>query len=616
MKRKIIALIFMLALSTSFVACGDKDDEKDEKSFDKKDRSKKEETVASDIDESDITIVDDITDDSVYALEPYSYYADEYKIIFLDSNSNILAVKDKKNDGTYRTTIAFDGYKEYYYLYNGYNDYELRVYDYDTDEDAFIANVNYYPYGKVYDGDFYLICDEYSEGADGNPYNTYVEYKCENNANEYELVSLLDVPALNDISFGAYELRYSYYGNIIFLPNESFDKYGYVVTKKDDSIYLFDRDGNIINNFEAPNMYAQITAYDENYIVMSYRDDKYDNCISYYDLNTNNNTVIKSGNIEFIAYNNGKVYIKEIQDENSKIHDNNILECDIKSGNEREIVSCHIVPGMTDLMEPGSAGFKIINEDIYILTCDDKSVFWEKVVDDGDIVSEEIGDAIYYSPIANYGTVECSDIAVECPYCGEIATKSYYEYLHFDLDYPATDIINSKLSEVVNRDANAEYEEIAKEDCEWLHDGDYVMRNEEEEIIKSVTILDDKYLCITSGYYQYWAGAAHGIYGLGTQIYDLETGDSLTNADILNCSPERFKEAAAESAKNSYGEYEAVSEFESADYLYDLVYETVSLENSTVIYYEDYCEVYVGVYEIASYAAGSFTFRIEYSDLQ
>lgn len=128
------------------------------------------------------------------------------------------------------------------------------------------------------------------------------------------------------------------------------------------------------------------------------------------------------------------------------------------------------------------------------------------------------------------------------------------------------------------------------------------MRTTEEESY-SINYLGPEVISISSHYYSYFAGAAHGNYGSATANFNPETGKLYRNSDLFR---PRFKQ---ELNKMIREQIEAkypndILEFEGID----------SLQNFEV--FPDRLVTYFNPYEIGAYALGQIRFEFDYAELK
>ena len=179
------------------------------------------------------------------------------------------------------------------------------------------------------------------------------------------------------------------------------------------------------------------------------------------------------------------------------------------------------------------------------------------------------------------------------------------------------------LSSAVNKLKQRSEESVAlnnafADDCDAHGEDSDVYCETNENTVSEVRIIHDNYLVVDMSSYWY-GGGAHGLPGREEFVFDLTTGEELTLKDFYKGSDDDFKKLVAEKVRADYEE-KSKEEFnpyfaETADELYNQVYEYTHVDSNNFYLNEDSVIYYFYPYELASYADGFMEYKFTYQEM-
>ena len=255
---------------------------------------------------------------------------------------------------------------------------------------------------------------------------------------------------------------------------------------------------------------------------------------------------------------------------------------------------------------------------IYVRNSDGTSEDW-CIIENGEFKQLNINKKTY--DWAQYGTVEYFSNSELCEFCKNPINEDYEEYFVLDESLGAgVAAINNTLKESAKESLGKRTDNpkvSSAEECENSEHGNPMGDMTYERRITDVKILKD-YVVINENSYWY-GGGAHGMPYTFCRLFNLKTGEEVTIKDIYPGTEEDFKKAVAENIKTQYNSYTEDNTpffmFDSADAIYDEVYDLVTFDNYTVEFDKDGLSVVFPPYELAAYANGFIYATMTYDEL-
>ena len=432
---------------------------------------------------------------------------------------------------------------------------------------------------------------------------------------------------------GAYVFS-RYYGNrenygVGYCAN----KYGIVPLGTTDGIVFYDKVGNFLDKISFYNQENfNFGGFDGRYVSYEIESENYASEVIYvYDLATGETVEVASmpgatynKSVHTLDVNDGVVYYAVTD----FYQDNDFSSCDIHSfdvttGKDELIKTVTSVLGHDYSSNPGVFAFKAIENTVYFLDESDSATCWFKATYDGEKWSEAQSTDMVAKEyeFASYGRIIADDFEMQCPYCDKTAYSYHNEYMEFDSRVNNYEKINELIKEAADTDMeHAQNFEVlySEEDCSgYLHGPSELADSSEESIsrIRDVRRVLDHYIFTSNIYYYYPIGAAHGWSAYDNHLYDEETGEETSFAELYTGDETKLKELVAEGVCDMYDEGSVYFFEEERDNLYATVYKMVDKDNICVSFYNDYLTVDFMQYELAPYSEGIISVRVSYIDL-
>ena len=406
---------------------------------------------------------------------------------------------------------------------------------------------------------------------------------------------------------------------------------GFVIGNQDDYYVRIYADGTIrdigairdIVSVSDDAAYLNIEAYDKEYIICDFYN---------YDQNTDRLYVINletgetkeiEGEVSFLAYCDGKIYLLQSDCKKYVYTKNIVLSYDIKTENSRILYMAETVPGSN--LTPGTESFRMIGGQIFFIDAVIDEAKWVRVdPSESEISFHDTGITDRIITPLRFGTVQHYENVEYCPFCGIKTNLMYSEVFKLDAKYSAN---AAKINEALKEHLMPAWADPAWEapvdpdrteaDCEWHQK--YPVQNCEtmEERISEVAVICGKYLTVEENGYWY-GGGAHGYPSWEQFLFDLTTGEEKRLRDFYPGTQEDFKKLVAEKTKEnflSYGPDGTPYFAESADEVYDEAYERADLDATMVEFEETGILVMYSPYDMGPYASGFISVEISYEEL-
>ncbi|MBQ9490234.1 MAG: DUF3298 domain-containing protein [Lachnospiraceae bacterium] len=646
MKRKIVGILLVLALSVGTTACTNMNAD-----FRSTEGMSKESSVSQSTEDgkggqgAGQQVVDDgsknqgqavLSDGRENILFP-GYFADVYYGV--DSNGNKLSEYRWKDvceelkqhgmnfDNAVMSAMGDDAFYVYQYEMmedrNGYHVYAINAKSLEvvslwtSEEGWWLESIDYYQ-GKVY-------ITAYSDGA-GKKELIYVKdkesfsFQSEENPNMQFIQSMKDFNlTLSSVNLG------NRYGCCSI--TRVLDEAGFVIGSLDDQYYQFTKDG-LVNIIPGISEYVYIQGYDEDGIVYSKFDDEtLTNDLYGVNLKTGENLLIAKGendsNKELLGYADGKAYYCISKENPFVLKTNTVYQFQFDSGESRMLYQKESIPGATDV-QPGTQSFQLVDGKIYVVMPNGMELRWMKVDPDASaVIFQDQNLVVGEKNIFKYGTVVTDSYILNCPFCGIPLEKYYGEEFQLDARYSAyADDINKKLSnelhDLVQRNLE-EFDQLGStdEECGDHQENPIIYCVTIENEVGNIAILSDRYLTIDySGYW--YGGGVHGMPSAYQRTFDLKTGAEVNLSSFYDGSEESFKKLVAEKTKEdflSYDEGETPYFAETAEQVYEDAYKYANLYSGNVFFEEKGITFLYSPYDMGPYASGFISIFISYQEL-
>ncbi len=218
-------------------------------------------------------------------------------------------------------------------------------------------------------------------------------------------------------------------------------------------------------------------------------------------------------------------------------------------------------------------------------------------------------DKFYDTGIGEIGTLVGK--SSKTSYDGKVMATATANVLHLDKRFAGADAINEVMDGFMNTALS--FVEDNREECiEWYKEsgGEYFIPYSCDSNFAYVSYNDGKLINIMQEGYDYYGGA-HGMPYWHSLVFDLETGDQKTMADLFDITEEELDEIAVEAATKHM---EEIGEYYWDDYE-DTVREYTDLEVGDFYLTDDGVVLFYAPYALASFAAGFQEFTIPYDKL-
>ena len=627
MKNKIIGILLATSMIVGLCACGNKDDGSRE-------RQSRNQTS----DSTDISL--DVNVDPANPVEPADSLSENERFLrcedyvyFIDEEGNVTdsinyAELLEEQYGPSASLADVCGKKLIIEVYS-YDDvdyttkYDVYYYDAETGENGSIESFDGAASCRAI-GDSVYVENSYYVG-DVYEYNTY-KYTFEEDGS---ITSKTALEGLNQ-KRTTNDLYLTTYNNANRTDAESIeylaDEKDLVVGAIDNNIAICDGNGEVKTMVTTDGTDSDVyiaELYNEQYIIIkSYTIGEYNKYIYYvYDMESGTLDFLmdENSNLELVSLCGDQLYCSEDNGDNSYYANKTIYAYDLKNGSYNELYSAGRAGGYSRCYYPGVDGFRIIDGDIYYIADDATASWYYRYDTDGDAINEVV--SAYTYDFLNYCYVNNAYNIVTCSEHDLPVSKAYAEWPVFYNSVAAADAINQDLEDYFTNAVYNYSAEAPDDTCEYFHNEDDMFYGACDEVTYTVAgvslPVDGKYVAVCIDGYDYFAGAAHGMPYTVDRLYDSYTGESLEFSDIYEGTEEEFKALVATAAYDDYenGEIADLVWAESADDLYNTVYEEVTVVGAWVTYYDTYLTYNFGAYDLGPFASGIMSFSVSYDAL-
>lgn len=330
---------------------------------------------------------------------------------------------------------------------------------------------------------------------------------------------------------------------------------------------------------------------------------------------------VHSNKWRILGFSEEKIYYAELEEVTFGVERKRIYRYDIGKKEEKLLYEAWQQPGIDWQYSEGIPAFHADGEKCYYLGTDGKNVEWMVLEEKDDMVHiEPLGVVSKHYEFADYGTITCESISIDCPFCGVLAYEIYTEMFVLDEKYPNANKINQELLNQVQEHVNVSVpsDEMWQHYDEEGYHNEYFATETRELKVNSVQMLGTHYISVNYEGEDYYGGA-HGFPYRAQDVFDLNTGEKVYFSDFYTGSQEEFKKIVAEYTVQDWKEHpeEYYSTDEEALYkeaLYKEVYETANVDMYMELYKNGIVIVYAP-YRLGPFSSGHICIEIPYEVL-
>lgn len=566
----------------------------------------------------------------------YAVFYEEYDTIYIiDSYDRVITSYNRKNfenntnlQGDNLAAASFVGYDDgiYYFLHD--NAFDSDVYttlfavDAATDEAAVVchyAQDETVSAVDIYDGKIYVTF--YSAGSRENKYYEDV-YTKKQDSFEYEVEegnqnTFLSKNKVDRIYTNSTNSAFHKYCNASV--ERSVAEYGFVIA---ESAGKYERlnSGGSIQVFDIPYNGITVWGYDSRYVTLTaYNEEYYGRYIYCYDMDNDAYYTVGNGDATFLGYADGYLYYAEEEGEEYGRPNYHVYMFDPTNGTTQEKYDLYNTPGVGKI-NAGVTGFCYIKDHVLFLQCVSGNIGWMAVYyDEAGATYKNLGCIIETVNAMQYGSIMYDTTGINCPFCMTRLMNYYAEVYQVDEGSVAGGAaINEYLRNLDSNYYDKYVGDLYEVEDASLCDGhvNMGMSNFYQVNVTDANILSDKYLTVNyeaDGY----LGGAHGSYNTVQYVFDIETGERLTIADLYQGTEAEFREIIATKTKDDYLDdpYRYYTTGLGAQGVYDTAYEAASFNDVDLEFYEDKVILVYQEYEMGPYAAGQIRIEMTYREL-
>ena len=614
MKKKLISLLLAMTLTLSLAGC--------EKAASVSDSASAQEGSTSAETGASTSELEEKGDDLSGA------EADNYPVTALYNinieNSTVYLVKGEEYIGSFEAPK--EAYPDNCFFYGDYlfyssyeadaadeSKYAYRAFNYKTGEDKVLTHGDWGGFYDFYNGKIVLTVKNFNKGEYVELYYdpTTLE-KVDNPSKFWE-----SLPYYTENTFQS--MQYATAGGRK-CASRIMDEVGYIRINRGFDYFNFD--GEALNKFDELKEgydYSYIEYYDDKTVVYIAR--KYiegNSVLRCLNLITGQDTEICANVSSGVTMSMDRDLIYFLEDESDEF---GISKQTLWVYNPKDETKNKV---MTAEGHAGGGGMSPFNnlvvsgDAIYVRNSDGTSEDW-CIIENGEFKQLNIDKKT--CDWAQYGTVEYFSNSELCEFCKNPINEDYEEYFVLNESLGAgVAAINNTLKESAKESLGKRTDNpkvSSAEECENSEHGTPMGDMTYERRITDVKIIKD-YVVINENSYWY-GGGAHGMPYTFCRLFNLKTGEEVTLKDIYPGTEEDFKKAVAENIRTQYNSYTEDNTpffmFDSADAIYDEVYDLVTFDNYTIEFDKDGLSVVFPPYELAAYANGFIYATMTYDEL-
>lgn len=287
---------------------------------------------------------------------------------------------------------------------------------------------------------------------------------------------------------------------------------------------------------------------------------------------------------------------------------------DIETETEKMLYAVSELPGDRFSKIAGTRGFRADGAYCWFIGTDGVDGAWyvyDPTIDEMKPI--EGAQPLWHCSYADYGTVVSGSKNAICSFCGKAICWVYAERFVLDNDIPNADKINAYLEEEYKKTlALVEKYETDVEEDEW-HLSEGFKSGYDDIYLSEVKIIGLHYLQVFYST-EWYGGGAHGMPGRRYELFDLNTGEHVTIADLYEGDEEAFREIVAEYTVLDWKEDNSQYYSQSEEEVYKAAYASAGF-SMDVEFTDDGIVAVYGPYVLGSYAAGFIEVEIPYEAL-
>lgn len=406
-------------------------------------------------------------------------------------------------------------------------------------------------------------------------------------------------------------------------PKRILDEAGFILYSKDGKVYKFDGENLSETSLEL-NGSSSVVAYDSKYAFYeAYSDDYNDFSLYRYDYDSGESALVYVNARMLGNGANGNTYLSVNSEKDGDIV-YSLVEVNVETLESKVIKEGSRAMGF-GYCEPYYHSPAVVNGTLYFYDYDgDASIKWYAY--DGKIKEiNEMTEPVKVSNVLQMAHLEVAKEKYECEFCGKAIYKAYCEYPVLNSDIKYAGKISKYLKDMAQKTVKVTDPTILTmymETDQYCEDHGYASSMETlDDLVVAIEYVGGHYLTVS---YQgdWFGGGAHGYPSRSDYLFDLNTGNVVSFADLYTGTEEELKDLVATKAKEHI-EYCMEAEdggspyfTDDPDTLYSEVYDLISLQNINIEYGKDHATVYFFPYELAGYAAGFVEYEIPYEEFK
>lgn len=558
--------------------------------------------------------------DTIYIIDSYDRMITSYDRSRFES---ITTLQD--NDLEAASFVGFDD-GIYYFLHDNISsgDFYTTLYAVDASTNEATVVCHYAQDETVtavdiYDGKIYVTF--YNAGSRENKYYEDVYTKSEERF-EYEVEegdqnAFLSKNKVTNIFTNSINSAYHKYCNASV--ERTIAEYGFVIAENGGK-YEKVNSGGSIQVFDIPYSGISVCGYDSRYVALTaYNEEYYGRYIYCYDMLSDSYYTVGNADAMMLGYVDGYLYYAEEEGEDYGYLNYHVYKFDPSNGMTQELYDLYNTPGVKNI-NAGVSGFCYVKDHVLFLQCVSGKIGWMAVYyDEAGATYKNLGCVVETVNALQYGSVAYTSMVKDCPYCMARLMNYYTEVYCADESIAQGCVkINDYLRdlELTNYDNYISdlYEVDDATECD--RHSNMGMSCYTKICVTDANILSDKYITVNYEYDSY-AGGAHGSYSTNQYMFDIETGEVVTIADLYPGTETEFRDFIADKTREDYLAnpdcYYSTSS--GAQGVYNTAREAASFTDVDLEFYEDKVILVYQEYEMGPYAAGQIRIEMTYMEL-